>query len=143
MFSLSLFLGRSCVTRNRDEGRAYPGGARESTYAVTPLPWTPSPHTPARTLLSLCHTCEQRHTPLLGARMWVLMGEIVERSRRETEGREGGGGRPAASPPSPPPSKVASCRADLFKGAQGAISPGLLSQRTLHLDSWLYLQLPT
>ena len=144
MFSLSLFLGRSCLTRIRDEGRAYPGGARESTCTVTPLPWAPSPHTPARTLLSLCHTCEQRHTPLLGACVWVLMGEIVERKEQKGDRGEGRGrSRPAASPPSPPPSKVASCRADLFKEAQGAIFPGLLSQRTLHLDSWLYLQVTT
>lgn len=58
----------------------------------------------------------------------------------ETARREGRGGCPAASAPSPS-SKVVSSQADLSKGAQGAISPGLLSQRTLQLDSWLYLLL--
>ena len=59
----------------------------------------------------------------------------------ETAWREGRGGCPAASAPSPPSSKVVSSQGDLSKGVQGAISPGLLSQRTLQLDSWLYLQL--
>ena len=120
-------------------------GRRSLPTPVAHLPWTPSPHTLPQTLVSLCHTHEQTHAPLLGVRAWVLMGQRVwkGRSRSETERREGRGGCPAASAPSPPSPKVASSQADLSKGAQGAISPGLLSQRTLQLDSWLYLQLRT